>query len=168
MTKRTRWLGAAVVVGLLSLAAPAGATTHKTTTTTHPKKTHHKGITKAAAGKQYLADVGPFNIAANAYSSGLRTTTKFSQLAALAAPLLAASQTFDSAALRQQWPSGVRADIKALVSADGAEEGDLESLETADATNIDQINASLTKDGNTTAADSNIVRSDLGLPAPSG
>jgi hypothetical protein len=148
-------------------ATGASATTHKTTTTTHPKKKHHKakGITESAAGKQYLADVDAYNAASATYDVAIKSAS-YAQLPTIVPPLLAASRAFDSSVLRQQWPSGVKADIKTLVSADGLAEGDLQSLETANALTFSAIAASLQKDENASTQDSNIVRSDLGLLPP--
>lgn len=163
-------VSAVMGVGVLALTAlPAAATTHKTTTTTHPKKKAHKskGIAKSAAGKQFLADIAPYNAADDTFSAKSKSVTQYSQLASLVAPVVASLQSFDAVALRQQWPAGVKQDIKTMVTADGAYEGDLSALGNADAANISSVEASVTKDGNTSAADSNIVRSDLGLPPPS-
>jgi hypothetical protein len=159
-------------VGILTLTAlPAAASSsHKTTTTTHPKKKAHKakGITKAAAGKQYLADTASYNAALAPAKSALNNVTSLSQLSGILGPVVTQLQSADSVILRQQWPSGVRADIKTLVTADGLVAGDLTGLENANVSNAGSIEANLTRDADGAAADSNIVRSDLGLPpAPS-
>ena len=87
-----------MVVCLLGVATIAQASTH-----------HPKGITQAQAAKQYLADVAP--------SNALPQSTK--------APAYAAAvDKLDTLLLSQRWPSGTRADIRALVVADAAVVGD--------------------------------------------
>jgi hypothetical protein len=122
--------------------------------------------TESSAAQQYLADVAPFNAAVNTYTASFNSSTQYSQLPALVTPLVTALQTFDSLVLRQQWPASVKQDIKTMVAADGVYQGDLQSLESANALNISTIDASVSRDANASTEDSNIVRSDLGLPPP--
>jgi len=68
--------------------------------------------------------------------------------------------------LRQQWPSVAKADVKSLVIAAGAELGDLNSLATINDSNASTIETNLSKDIAATGTAANIVRADLGLPAP--
>ena len=87
-----------MVVCLLGVSTIAQASTH-----------HPKGITQAQAAKQYLADVAPTN--------ALPQSTKPPAYAA-------AVHKLDMLLLSQRWPSGTRADIRALVAADAAVVGD--------------------------------------------
>ena len=88
------------ITGCLALASPAGAATH-----------NNKSITKAQAAKQYLADVGPSNAAINAYESTPSASTIPAAVTALA-PVIAADTKLASLLSHQQWPSGIKADIK--------------------------------------------------------
>lgn len=131
-----------VVVCLLGVATIAQASTH-----------YPKGITQAQAAKQYLADVAPAN--------ALPQSTKPPAYAA-------AVDKFDTLLLSQRWPSGTRADIRALVVADAAVVGDYSAFPSSNILNGSALNATTRKDvkADTTAA--NIVRSDLGLPPVGG
>lgn len=91
-----------MVVCLLGVTTLAQASTH-----------HPKGITEAQAAKQYLADVAPAN--------ALPQSTKPPAYAA-------AVHKLDTLLLSQRWPSGTRADIRALVVADAAVVGDFNTL----------------------------------------
>jgi hypothetical protein len=131
-----------MVVCLLSVASIAQASTH-----------HPKGITQVQAAKQYLADVAP--------SNALPQSTK-------PPAYFAAVERFDTLLLSQQWPSGTRADIRALVVADAALVGDYNAFPRSNILNGSDLNAKTKKDleADTTAA--NTVRSDLGLPPVGG
>ncbi len=131
-----------MVVCLLGVATIAQASTH-----------HPKGITQAQAAKQYLADVAPAN--------ALPQSTKPPAYAA-------AVEKLDSLLLSQRWPSGTRADIRALVVADAAVVGDYNAFPSSNILNGSALNPTTQKDleADTTAA--NIVRSDLGLPPVGG
>jgi hypothetical protein len=114
--------------------------------------THPKGITQAQAAKQYLADVALVN--------ALPQSTKPPAYAAAVGKL-------DTMLLRQRWPSGVRADIRALVVADAALVGDYYAFPSSNILNGSALNATTQKDADADTTAANIVRSDLGLP-PSG
>ena len=131
-----------MVVCLLGVATIAQASTH-----------HPKGITQAQAAKQYLADVAP--------SNALPQSTKPPAYAA-------AVDKLDTLLLSQRWPSGTRADIRALVAADAAVVGDYSAFPSSNIFKGSDLNATTQKDleAETTAA--NIVRSDLGLPPVGG
>jgi hypothetical protein len=160
--RRTSECAAGLVLALsvLSFAPAVGATTHK------KPVAHPKAMTEKAAAKQYLADVAPYNAANDAFSNASKGVTQSSQLEGVVAPLLAALQTFDSLILRQMWPASDRQDVKALVAAGGLVAGDLSSLEAANGLDISTIEANLSRDGNASSSDANILRSDLGLPPP--
>jgi hypothetical protein len=146
-------IAAGAVVCLLGISSAAGASTH------------HKGITQAKAAKQYLADVKPVNaanIATHVRAQGATTPTA---LGKAASPWIAAMGKFDSLVLRQQWPSSVKADIKALVVADSAVVGDWNAMSGSSAFNISALTASISRDQQTSSIDATIVRSDLGLMA---
>lgn len=131
-----------MVVCLLGVATIAQASTH-----------HSKGITQAQAAKQYLGDVAPTN--------ALPQSTKPPAYAA-------AVDKLDTLLLSQRWPSGTRADIRALVVADAAVVGDYNASPSSNIFNGSALNGTTQKDlkADTTAA--NIVRSDLGLPPVGG
>jgi hypothetical protein len=137
--------------------------TPATTTTAAPATT-----SESAAAQQYLADIAPYNAAVSTAQTALNSATEMSQLPAIIGPAVTAMQNADNLLLRQQWPAGVRQDIKTKVAADGAVIGDLTSLETANASDASSIEANIGRDANASAADANIVRSDLGLPPPPG
>jgi hypothetical protein len=143
-----------MVVCLLGMASTAQASTH------------HKGITKGAAGKQYLADIAPANAAANTAHNQANGATTVADLAKAVAPVIITYNKFDSLLLRQKWPNGVKTDIHTLVVADSAYIGDLNAVSNASALNLSALGATISRDGQITEADSNIVRADLGLPPP--
>lgn len=131
-----------MVICLLGVATIAQASTH-----------HLQGVTQAQAAKQYLADVAP--------SNALPESTKPPAYAA-------AVDKLDTLLLSQRWPSGTRADIRALVEADAAVIRDYNVFPSSNILNGSALNATTKKDleADTTAA--NIVRSDLGLPPVGG
>jgi hypothetical protein len=152
--------GVSIALAVALIASPAGATKHQR----HKKAP--AGISVSAAGKQYLADVAPVNAATDTAKSAFDAATTAPQLAAAAAPLVASIETLNSTMLRQQWPSVAKADVKSLVIAAGAELGDLNSLATINDSNASTIETNLSKDIAATGTAANIVRADLGLPAP--
>jgi hypothetical protein len=137
------------LIGCLALASPAGAATH------------HKSITKAQAAKQYLADVAPENAAADAASTQPSATIP-EEVTALA-PVIAADTKFASLLSHQQWPSGIKADIKTLVVTVYKELGDEKALSSQTALTLASWSTSITADGNGSTAAANVVRKDLGL-----
>jgi hypothetical protein len=125
-------------------------------------------MTKAQAGKQYLALAAPLNAAVNAFQASTQYSTTGPEVATKAKPVIGALNTADAALLdlAQKYPAGAP-DLKALVKPD--------SGLIADLTDVAQINAlsqstwvqQLTQDASQERADANIVRSDLGLPQKS-
>jgi hypothetical protein len=146
---------AGMVVCFLGVSSTAQASTH-----------HPKGITTASAAKQYLADIAPANAAATTAHNQAKGAATVADLAKAVAPVIVSYNKFDSLLLRQRWPSGVKTDIHTLVVADSAYIGDLNAVSNASAVNLSALGATISRDGQITEADSNIVRSDLGLPPP--
>jgi hypothetical protein len=128
--------------------------------------THHKGITQAKAAKQYLADIKPVNAVGDLVNPAVKAATTAAGQAKAVAPWLAIVVKFDSLVLRQQWPTGVKGDIRALVVDDAAVIGDYQALSSASPLNISSLDASLSRDNQADTTASNIVRADLGLPPP--
>lgn len=131
-----------MVVCLLGVATIAQASTHRP-----------KDITQAQAAKQYLADVAP--------SNALPQSTKPPAYAA-------AIDKLDTLLLSQRWPSGTRADIRALVVADAAVVGDYSAFPRSNIFNGSALNATTKKDVEADTTGANIVRSDLRLPPVGG
>lgn len=159
--------GLLVVIILLaacgaSKAAPAPAAPvasvssgHDTTTTSTPAVNY---------GQQYLAIVGPANAAGNA--AVIPDNPTGARLAQVFAPVIAAYQKADDALLRAQWPAGAQADIKAMVTADGAVIGDMNAAAGQNALSAASWETQLSSDGAKAKAAANVVRADLGLPPP--
>jgi hypothetical protein len=145
---------AGTVVCLLGASSAAQASTH------HTKP---KPITRAQAAKQYLADVAPVNAAENVAKAQPQPVTISAGVKVLT-PVVAANTKFESLVLRQQWPAGDKADIKALVVAYSVYNGDLNSWATTRGDSAWQTTTS--RDRATASADANIVRADLGLAPP--
>lgn len=135
-------VAAAVLSAAILLATATG-----TQASTH----HPKPITRAQAAKQYLADVVPVNAVTN--SDGVTV-------------YVATVAKFDTLILRQRWPADTRADIKALAEADAAVSGDYESASSSNVLNASSLTATTRRDAEAANAAANIVRADLGLPAP--
>lgn len=82
-----------------------------------------------------------------------------------AAPLIAAFEKGDGELLRVDWPAETRADVKALVAADGAVLGDLRVLDTVSLLSAGDWSNQFSQDFGKLAAAADIVRADLGLPS---
>jgi hypothetical protein len=121
------------------------------TTIAQASNRHPKDITQAQAAKQYLADVAPAN--------ALPKSTKPPAYAA-------AVHKLDTLLLRQRWPSGTRADVRALVAADAAVVGDYNASPNSSVGSAHDATTQKDVEADSTAA--NIVRSDLGLPRVGG
>jgi hypothetical protein len=121
-------------------------------------------VAKMQAGQQYEADVAPLNAAVAAFKSN--TDNDLSALPAEVAPIITAGQTFESTVLRQQWPSNVKADIKTVATADGTFLGAVSNFGSSTVAGITSAEQAMVQADSTFVADSNIVRADLGLPAP--
>jgi hypothetical protein len=119
--------------------------------------------TKAEFGQRYLELVAPLNAAIDTLrnrTKGYNDSTPASRIRADAALATAALEHFDNAILRADWPSAVKADVRALVRTDAALQSDLEQI--ADTDDWTQ----LTRDAEASSSAANVVRADLGLPPP--
>jgi hypothetical protein len=122
---------------------------------------HHKAVADGQANavaptlttplSVYAAKYSAIIAPANAYAGMLPTNPSAAQLTTLAA----ADSAADNQLLRVAWPTpAITADVKAMVSADGAEIGDLQR----------NNDSALAADQGKAVAAANIVRTDLGLP----
>ena len=158
--------GTIIILGsLLALAGCGGAAqtqTHAVGQTPTTQTTQTAGMTKAQAGKAYLAAIAPANKALDTWKvkvqrySGNETQD---QLAADAQPLVdVIGQTETKLSqLASDYPPAAT-DIKAQLAAVGALRGDLASVE-----NTSAWEQQLLRDSGTANSDAKIVRTDLGL-----
>jgi hypothetical protein len=107
-------------------------------------------------GSEYLAIVAPENEA-------LRKLPKY-PTAAEVVPVIAAGETADNALLRVAWPTTVLADVKLLVTADGAVIGELRALGTGSAADEGTWETQYAADTGKQLAAVQVVRADLHLP----
>jgi len=143
-------LATLIVVGLIAAAC--------STSSGHTAAAPHDGptVTTAATSTRiplsvYAAKYSAIIAPANAYAGMLPTNPSAAQLTTLAA----ADSAADNQLLRVAWPTpAITADVKAMVSADGAEIGDLQQ----------DHDSALAADQGKAVAAANIVRADLGLP----
>jgi hypothetical protein len=161
------WIVAAAVVFVLAgcgstahpMVAPATTTAASLSTTT---------VMAPNYGAIYLRIVAPYNRAVDNFSrqaKALPADATETQLSGLISPLIAATITFNREALAVAWPTNVRADIRTLVTDDGAVMGDLESLNSTDPSTVSQALAAWSRDSSTADNAAAIVRADLGLPS---
>ena len=130
-------------------------------------------IAQAASGKmqygrQYLADVAPYNAAARNFALQVSSVgdISFSALQGAALPFIPALQNLNSKLQRQRWPTGVQPDINTLVGANGGVLNDLNAIETSSAVASATLKRKLSRDLRSTSSDARTVRRDLGLLPP--
>lgn len=174
MARRVAWLVVVLALGVViaacggtSKTASFPSTSSSVVATTTESTTTSIRVDYAAI---YLGLVKPINAATDAFSAALlnlgneATATK---VQAAATPFADALTVFDSKVLRVAWPAPTAADVKGLVTVDGALIDDLESAR--DQTSVSAATSwSATLNGDETKAStaSNIVRAGLGLPPP--
>jgi len=119
-------------------------------------------------GSQFLALLVPLNPAFTTMNNYLihNTGQTRAQVQAHTTPYVAALRQFDAGILSMAWPPQFLADAHALVAADGAFEGNLDSA--ADWTTYDSWLSEGQGDLDKARAAAAILRSDLGLPARVG
>ena len=173
-----------IALGAIALAAivltgcggSSSSTTTKTTTATTSPATNATSepastapaMTQQGAGQAYLAAVEPANAALHAFqkkASSWTDSTTGEQAAADAKPLIDALTALRPKLLEiaQKYPPAAN-DLKALVTAFSALQGDLENLTTVNTFNASSWVQGFTKDAAALNAAVAIVRSDLGLP----
>jgi hypothetical protein len=165
MGRRLWWAAPVVILGLVVTANTAGATApkHKGKRPAH----HATSISVSAAGRQYLALVGPVNTVQDgfvdkAHSWGNSTTD--AQAEADATPLITAFQKLDTGLVDDSWPPSARSDVKSLTSADGSVIGDLQSLAGIDILSASSWLQTFTRDEQAVGVAVSEVRHDLNLP----
>src|SRR5262245_2435934 len=124
-------LGTVFVLGLVtgcgeggkagSTAAPAATTTHHDMTTQGTPSTDELAQTYLRIAQAANAEIGRFTAKASSWDD--QTTND--QAANDAGPVITALEKADNELLRIDWPAPTRADVKALVRADGAVIDDL-------------------------------------------
>jgi predicted homoserine dehydrogenase-like protein len=115
----------------------------------------------------YLSDLAPVHSAVAAFLTATTTwnlTTTRAQATADAAPLMAAIRTFDSELSSTPWPANATADVKTLITEDKVIIADLTALDVITHATVGAWEVNIAADTNVDASDSNLVRSDLGLP----
>lgn len=153
--------GAVFMCAALSCAACSSSS--KPTSAPVASPTTVEGPSTSAAvdyGAQYERLVAPV-VAAEA---GVTNTTEIATLKKQLAPVATSIRTFDRELLAHDWPESAKADVKALVVADGASVDDLESLDGQTVLSIGSWTNQLRSDFGRSTAASEVVRSDLGLP----
>ena len=155
---------AAIVVSMTLTGCGGGGhsenTAHPTTPTTSGTSSRDE------LGQKYLEIVAPGNQAIETFkqkTDAYSDSTTADQVAADAAPVVSAIDEVDNALLRVDWPATIATDVKALVTADGALKGDLNSVGSLNALSISAWSASSHKTPVEKAQLQNIVRADLGL-----
>jgi hypothetical protein len=91
-------------------------------------------------------------------------TTTRAEATAAAAPLTAAVRTFDSELASTPWPSSATAAVQTLLAQDKVIIADLTALDAITHATVAAWEVNIAADTDVDAADSNLVRSDLGLP----
>lgn len=157
----------ALVVGLAACGTTSATSSGASTASSQSAAT---SLTVAAAGKQYLVDIGPpntaitnFNNQANSWTSD----TADAQAEAAATPLITALRQFQSQLLDTDWPSASTSDVKGLDSAIGPLIGDLEGLSTLNLLDLSSWTSTFERDATSLGTQDTIVRHDFGLPPPS-
>jgi hypothetical protein len=144
-------LATLIAVGLI--AAACGTSSHHKAVADGQANAVAPTLTTTATSplSVYAAKYSAIIAPANAYAGMLPTNPSAAQLTTLAA----ADSAADNQLLRVAWPTpAITADVKAMVSADGAEIGDLQR----------NNDSALAADQGKAVAAANIVRTDLGLP----
>jgi hypothetical protein len=97
-------------------------------------------------------------------TTGWNLTTTRAGTVADAASLMASIRTFDSELFTTPWPKAATADVQALISEDKVIISDLTGLDAITHATIGGWELNIAADTNVDASDSNVIRSDLGLP----
>jgi hypothetical protein len=124
-------------------------------------------LPEAQAGQMYLSDLAPVHSAVAAFLTVTTTwnlTTTRAQATADAAPLMAAIRTFDSELSSTPWPANASADVQTLITEDKVIIADLTGLDVITHATVGAWEVNIAADTDVDASDSNLVRSDLGLP----
>jgi hypothetical protein len=154
MSRRPAWL--VIALALLGvLAAACGGTSAPTP------------LSQAQAGQDYLDDIAPVHTTAATFATDVTTwnlTTTNAEAAADAAPLIAAEQSFDAGLASTPWPATATSAIQTLIAQNKVIIADLEELSTITRAAVPAWEIKIDEDTVTDATDSNMVRSDLGLP----
>ena len=123
--------------------------------------------TAVAAGKISLRKETVDLVRKNEISKGdVIATAKIAgiQAAKQTAPVASCMRKEINSLLRTPWDPVTRQDVKALVTAAGAEAQDFDSLAQQNALTFNDWDAQLQRDATQAGTAANIVRSDLGLP----
>jgi len=124
-------------------------------------------LSPAQAGQDYLNDIAPVHTTAAAFATAVTTwnlTTTDAEAASDAAPLITAEEDFDQALSSTPWPADATAAIHTLMTEDKVIIADLTELKTISRTAVAAWEVKIQTDTVVDATDSNLVRSDLGLP----
>jgi hypothetical protein len=127
-----------------------------------------QGISKKAAAKQYLALVNPTNAALVTFGAEAKQwvdSTPDAEAEADAKPVIASFMKLEAGLIDDRWPSGSRADVKAMVKSIAPVTGDLQSLATLNLLNASTWINTFERDVNGVKTSVAFVRHDLGLPA---
>lgn len=164
-------LCATAALALALTAGACGSTTTKTDTASSITA-RSTGMTKEQAAKAYLADLPPYRAALFAFDNTVGEvlgSPPASKAVSIAKPLSEAISMLDDKLLRlgDAYPSAA-ADIKNLVAATAVFKRDLDSMGAVTARSANAWARKDTRDHDAVNAASVMVRSDLGLPKPSG
>jgi hypothetical protein len=124
-------------------------------------------LSRAQAGTDYLNDIAPVHSAAAAFATAATMwtlTTTNAEASADAAPLITAEENFDAALSSTAWPANATADVQTLITENKVIIADLTELSTITRAAVAGWELKIGTDTDVDAADSNLVRSDLGLP----
>lgn len=157
----------AVLAGCSTATKTATPVTPSATLTTVAPAATTTTVDYPGLQRQYLAAVAPANTATatfNAAAAKLPASTTAAAYVAIMTPFADALAKMDTALLAIQAPPAVTADIRAMVTADAAMEGDLRGFAGATALNSGTLLSTITRDAATDHAASAIVRTDLHLP----
>jgi hypothetical protein len=148
--------GAVGVMATLAVTLPAAAVSHEA------------NVSKATAGKQYLALVTPANTALTNFGGQAKTwtnSTPNSQVETAAAPVIATLSSISNGLKHDRWPSSSQTDIKRLEKSVTRVSTDLKSLATVTSFNATTWASKFAKDAHTLNSTATAVRKNLGLPA---
>jgi len=124
-------------------------------------------LPEAQAGQTYLSDLAPVHTAVAAFlttATAWNLLTTRAETTSDAAPLMAAIRTFDSELSTTPWPANATADVQTLITEDKVIIADLTALDAITHATVAAWEVNIAADTNVDASDSNLVRSDLGLP----
>jgi len=157
-------------LGALALSACASTSVNPGKSVTTPTTNSSPTVVPTQAlGQQYLALAAPVNAARLVFATkltALPSTATDSDVYAVAAPYAVAIATFNSALLRLPFPDSMTADVSALVAANAAQMGNLNGSAVVTVSSISSWAQQLTADFSKVNTAANVVRADLGLPAP--